>query len=379
MKVGILTHSFVDGYNGRFERVFAGGLERYMFDLALLLQDLGMRPEIHQLSFQGAFSSQVDGIDVYGHACGPDDAVKVFEQMADAVDGPVIYASFLWHPLRFRPHSIGICHGINWDRGDGSAQEKAQVAGAIQGALDHLQRIVSVDSHFVTYCRSVCTFNDPRKLVFIPNHVDTRRFRPDPGMRRADQVRVLFPRRISWERGVIPMMITTDRILARHPDVVVEFAGDVVEGNPITRVFRFWMKEHPHRHRLLHHVLSFSEMVRAYQRADIVVIPSIFSEGTSFSCLEALSCGAAVVATDVGGLNDLVIDGYNGLLVPPDFEALEAAVGRCIENRGLRRALGRKARETARAFDRSRWRLRWSRVLRPWLAGWAARSPRAVD
>ncbi|MDI3257379.1 MAG: glycosyltransferase family 4 protein [Kyrpidia sp.] len=370
MNVGICTHSFADGYNGRVDRIFAGGLERYMYDFCMLLRDLGVRPEVHQLSFRGAFHSTVDGIEVFGHACTPETTVEVFQSMADAVNGPVVYASFIWHRMRYRPGSIGICHGINWDRADLPVREKNGVAAAIQGALDQLERIVSVDSHFLSYCRSVCVFDDPGKLVLLPNAVDTGHFRPNSRARRPEKVRVLYPRRISWERGVIPMMVIADRLLDRHPEVVVEFAGEVVDGSPITRAFSLWMKDHPHRRRIEHRVLSFDQMAEAYQRADIAVIPSIFSEGTSYACLEALSCGTAVVAANIGGLNDLILDGYNGLLVPPEPDALLEAVERCVKNPGLRRALGRRGRETALAFDRSHWRAKWTRVLETWLAGW---------
>ncbi|MBX6394688.1 MAG: glycosyltransferase family 4 protein [Alicyclobacillaceae bacterium] len=369
MKVGLLTHSFVDGYNRRFDRMFGGGLERYLYDLCALLRDMGVQPEVHQLSFFGPFRSTVEGIDVFGHPCTEETSVEVFQEMASVVDGPVIYASFIWHRMRYRPGSIGICHGINWDRCDLPSEAKKEVAAAVQGAVDQLDRIVSVDSHFLSYCRSVCVFEDPDKIVLLPNAVDTARFRPNPRMRERDRVRVLYPRRISWERGVIPMMLIADRLLDRYPEVVVEFAGEVVEGHPVSRAFFLWMKDHPHRRRIEHRVLSFWEMAEAYQRADIAVIPSLFSEGTAYGCLEALSCGAAVVAANVGGLNDLIVDGYNGLLVPPDADALLHAVERCVRDARLRRSLGRRGRETALAFDRHRWRARWQRVLEEWWEG----------
>ena len=58
-------------------------------------------------------------------------------------------------------------------------------------------------------------------------------------------------------------------------------------------------------------------MPNEYSKTDIVLIPTFFSEGTSLSCLEAMSSGRIVVATNIGGLNDIVIDNFNSLLAKP--------------------------------------------------------------
>ena len=58
-------------------------------------------------------------------------------------------------------------------------------------------------------------------------------------------------------------------------------------------------------------------MPQVYRYADIVLIPTKAAEGTSLSCLEAMASGRAVIAGCVGGLSDLIVDGYNGLLLRP--------------------------------------------------------------
>lgn len=96
-----------------------------------------------------------------------------------------------------------------------------------------------------------------------------------------------------------------------------------------------------------------------FARATAVVLPS-HAEGLPMALLEAMAAGAPVVATAVGGIPDLVVDGHNGLLVPPaDPRALEGAIRRLLSDPGLRRRLGAAARETVaskhtveRAIDR---------------------------
>jgi len=93
-------------------------------------------------------------------------------------------------------------------------------------------------------------------------------------------------------------------------------------------------------------------------------VPSIASEGTTFSVAEAMAAGCAVVATHVGGITNMIIDGYNGLLIPPSAAALQAALERLINDGDLRRRLGQRAQQVAEAsFGLERWRRQWTEVL----------------
>ncbi|WP_145407143.1 glycosyltransferase family 4 protein [Paenibacillus xylanexedens] len=454
--VSILTHSFTDGYNREFARVFGGGLERYILDLCSVIHEMGHIPEVHQLSYFEAFQTRTGQIDVFGYPYDMNDVPEAFTRMAEAARGPIIYASCIWQPIAYKPGSLGICHGINWDRPALPLETKQQVAEHIQQAVDGLLNIVSVDSHFQTYCRASCTFSDPAQLILIPNAVDTAYFTPAPPRRQMQheqeaqwlskwkedlehhedrlhhivisstsdatspdldrdhntdedvsenklkqkhqvqnkedeeseeqpeglavanklneqdassrRVRILYPRRVSLERGIIPMMLAADQLLGAFPDLEIEFAGELVEGSTVGRSFRYWHRTHPHADRIFHHTYDFRDIREAYHHADIAVIPTIFSEGTSYACLEAMSCGLPVVASNVGGLNDLIQDGFNGLLVPPNQEALTAALVRLVQDRAERERLGIYARETALAYDLSRWKRKWSEVLRTFLA-----------
>lgn len=82
-----------------------------------------------------------------------------------------------------------------------------------------------------------------------------------------------------------------------------------------------------------------------YREADVFVMNSQF-EGTPNVLLEAMACGLPVVATNVGGVPEIVRHGWNGYLVDPDDVAgLGAAVERLIMEPQLRRELGRHGRD----------------------------------
>src|SRR5262249_4412772 len=99
-----------------------------------------------------------------------------------------------------------------------------------------------------------------------------------------------------------------------------------------------------------------SELARLYARAAVVACPSR-REGFGVVCAEAMAHARPVVASAVGGLRDLVVDGETGILVPPgDVAALRAALERLLADAGLRRRLGEAGRERVRTL------LSWDRV-----------------
>jgi len=80
---------------------------------------------------------------------------------------------------------------------------------------------------------------------------------------------------------------------------------------------------------------------------DLFVLPSRFGEGLPMVLLEAMGAGIPVVSTPVEGIAELVDDGRNGLLVPPnDSAALSAAIARLLADATVRDRLGREGRTT---------------------------------
>ncbi|MFH1572455.1 MAG: glycosyltransferase family 4 protein [Acidobacteriota bacterium] len=90
---------------------------------------------------------------------------------------------------------------------------------------------------------------------------------------------------------------------------------------------------------------GFQGQTLAYLRSfDVFVLPSL-SEGLSSAILAAMAASLPVVATDVGGIPELVRDGENGILVPPrDPAALAAALLRLSRNPEEARAMGQRGR-----------------------------------
>lgn len=92
--------------------------------------------------------------------------------------------------------------------------------------------------------------------------------------------------------------------------------------------------------------------IEALRRSLFTVAPSQWPEPFGLVALEAAAAGKPIVASDIGGLRDIVVDGETGFLVPPeDREALVGAMQRLIGDEGLRGRLGVSARERAGMFS----------------------------
>jgi glycosyltransferase involved in cell wall biosynthesis len=156
----------------------------------------------------------------------------------------------------------------------------------------------------------------------IPSGVDLP---PEVG-HEASPPEVLYAGRLSPEKGVLELVEA-----ARGLTLVV--AGDGPLRPRVPGALGFV----PH-----------DELRRLYRRAAVVACPSR-REGFGVACLEAMAHARPVVATRVGGLLDLVVDGETGLIVPPrDPAALRAALERLLGDGELRRRLGAAGRERAR-------------------------------
>jgi glycosyltransferase involved in cell wall biosynthesis len=88
-----------------------------------------------------------------------------------------------------------------------------------------------------------------------------------------------------------------------------------------------------------------SDVTSWLKRFDIYVLSSI-REGQPLSLLEAMAAGLPIVATQVGGIPDTLLDGEEALLIPPrDPDALATAISILFHDVGMRRRLGSRARE----------------------------------
>jgi glycosyltransferase involved in cell wall biosynthesis len=158
-----------------------------------------------------------------------------------------------------------------------------------------------------------------RDVRVIPNGVSL----PSEAGEEDDPPHVLYAGRLSAEKGVRELVAAANGL----PLVV---AGDGPLRPEVPQALGF---------------VPNDELQAYYARAAVVACPS-HREGFGVACAEAMAHGKPVVASSVGGLKDLVVDGETGLVVPPrDVGALRKALERLLGDRELRRRLGAAGRE----------------------------------
>jgi len=188
------------------------------------------------------------------------------------------------------------------------------------------------------------------RLVF--NGTDLRRFSPGDGSRGDPQFgphmifacRQLFPR-----KGIRFLLEAAAQLKPRFPDLKVVLAGDGFERPQLARLaadlgigpdvtFLGWVPN--------------ADLPPYYRAAAVSVIPSL-EEGFGIPAAEAMGCEVAVVASDAGGLPEVVEHEVTGLVVPRgDSGALAQAIGSLLDDPERRRSMGQAGRARAlRLFD----------------------------
>jgi glycosyltransferase involved in cell wall biosynthesis len=157
---------------------------------------------------------------------------------------------------------------------------------------------------------------------------------------------VAFIGRLVDLKGVDVLLDAVPGFIDAGPDVGVWIIGDGPERPALERRAR--ERGVDARVRFLGFRRDLSDV---WPQIDILVIPSR-NEAQPFTLLEGLAAGCAIVASDVGGIPDLVTDGENGLLVAAERPGeLADAVRRVIVDVPLRERLGRNARSSAQTAE----------------------------
>ena len=80
-----------------------------------------------------------------------------------------------------------------------------------------------------------------------------------------------------------------------------------------------------------------------------------------------MACGNAVVATNIGGLPNLIFNNFNGKLINPDESSLLSALIELIDDEQQRKTLGKNAVSVAQAFSKEIWDKTWIEILKEFL------------
>jgi D-inositol-3-phosphate glycosyltransferase len=204
----------------------------------------------------------------------------------------------------------------------------------------------------------VCTFTRvPReKITVLPLGTDLERF--DPSHYDAAEARRHFglPEgkkivgvlgRLDPQKGQDVLLRAIPKITAEHPDVLFLIAGDETAGEPGHKKYLENLSRTLGVERYVKFMKFTDDVPRLMAALDIFTLPS-FSETFGLVVIEAMAMEKPVIATNAGGVPEIITNGINGLLVEPHNEqSLAVAIHRVLSNEQLRLSLAHTGRAAA--------------------------------
>ena len=218
------------------------------------------------------------------------------------------------------------------------------------------------------YLASDLELNGVDDVYVVPLFVDAPSIVSPP----PNDGRVLYVGRVTPHKGILTLLKA-----AAMMDFTLEVCGDGW-GMPAARRaadrmglrrrtnFRGWLSE--------------DQLAEAYERARVVVVPSLLPETFGLSGVEAMAHGRPVIGSATGGIPEWLDDGETGLLVRPgDSRALSAALERLLSDPTRCAEMGRSGRRKAlEEFSANRYANRIAEVYEHAVAHWSARRTRAA-
>lgn len=159
--------------------------------------------------------------------------------------------------------------------------------------------------------------------------------------RKANEINILCVANIRRNKGQI-VLLEALKIL-KNINISICFAGIIKEEIYFDELNKFVGANNMGKQILFAGYLENEELEKAYKEADIFVLPTL-KEGFGMVLIEAMAYGLPVIASNVGGIPEVVEHGKNGLLVPPkDPHKLAEAIKTLIEDNGLYERLSKNA------------------------------------
>ena len=178
----------------------------------------------------------------------------------------------------------------------------------------------------------------PNKITVLRNGVDLVRFRPMPDKQAEMRQKLGIPqnaivfltvRRLVYKNGIDTLLDTASIAVKKNPRIVFLAVG---KGPDMTSVLERVRQLGIEKSFRLTGFVSDQDLPLYYNTADFFVLPSKSGEGLPLVALEAMACGLPVIATDVGGIGEVMMEKFGKLVPPNQPEQLANAVLEFADN-----------------------------------------------
>jgi len=195
---------------------------------------------------------------------------------------------------------------------------------------------------------------DPKKVVVIHNGTDPSRFHHVDERDHLERLGVkppyvLFVGRITDQKGIFHLLEAAKKL---PPGVQVVLCASAPDTPEIEERLRKAVPLQPNV-KWIYEMVPLEVVKQLYSHCAVFACPSVY-EPFGLINLEAMACETPVVASGVGGILEVVVDGETGLLVPPARpDDLAAALRRLLDDPARARAMGKAGRK--RVEDKFSW------------------------
>jgi len=200
---------------------------------------------------------------------------------------------------------------------------------------------------------------DSSSVSVIHNSVDTERFSPSNGRDPPKRDIILFTGRLIAAKGIKYLVGAIPKVLQEYPDALFIFIG---AGNSLPYRKRLSeMRISERNFTFLGYLKEASDLVEYYKASSVYVAPTLY-ENLPIRVLEAMACGAPVVASNVCAIPEAVNSGVNGILIRPgSVDELADAISCLLGDPNLRTKMGDNARKTV--LERFDWNVNAARTV----------------
>jgi glycosyltransferase involved in cell wall biosynthesis len=182
----------------------------------------------------------------------------------------------------------------------------------------------------------------------FPTYSDLTAFTDPPLVPVPDEKRLVFVAALERYKNVDGLAAAWRRVAADVPDARLTIVGNGSRASVVHQLVRDLPGQVVHPPQLLP-----ADVAAEIDASRALVLPS-WPEGLGRVVLEAFARGRTVVATNAGGIKDIVTDGHDGILIPvADTDALVVAMRRVLEDRELAARLGAVAHETYKPWHQT--------------------------
>lgn len=211
-------------------------------------------------------------------------------------------------------------------------------------AFKNAESIISVSEFTGNITNSIFGLN--RGFSVIPNSVDANRFSTATGL--IEENSILYFGTIIRKKGILELAEIFNLVIKKKPGSKLVLAGrdviDILENKSTLQIFEDKLTENAKKGVQYLGDVPYDEIAREVKKAGVIVLPS-FAEALPMTWLEAMAMEKALVTSNIGWANEVMIHGETGYMVDPKnhFEYASKII-RLLENPDLRKELGKKAR-----------------------------------